>query len=84
MEDDPDDAPPLTPKVLARAEHSVGGKMVRRAGGTYAKAGRPPEGEEPKVQISLRLDSDIIDYFRKDGPGWQTRMNAALRKMAGI
>jgi uncharacterized protein (DUF4415 family) len=36
------------------------------------------------VQISQRLDSDLIDYFRKDGPGWQTRMNAALRKMAGL
>ena len=84
MEIDSDDAPPLTAEVLAHAEHSVGGKVMRRAGGTYAKAGRPPVGEEPKVQISLRLDSDIIDYFRKDGPGWQTRMNAALRKIAGI
>jgi uncharacterized protein (DUF4415 family) len=81
---DPDDAPPLTPEVLARAEHSVGGKVVRGATGTYAKAGRPPVGEEPKVQVSLRLDSEIIDYFRKGGPGWQTRMNAALRKMAGL
>ena len=38
-------------------------------------------GKEPKVQTSLRLDSDIIDYFRKGGPGWQRRMNAALRRM---
>ena len=84
MEDNSDDAPPLTAQVRARAEVSVGGKVVRRATGTYTKAGRPLVGEEPKVQISLRLDSDLIDYFRKDGPGWQTRMNAALRKMAGI
>jgi uncharacterized protein (DUF4415 family) len=84
MKTHPDDAPPLTAEVLARAEYSVGGKVVRHARGTYTKAGRPLVGEEPKVQISLRLDSDLIDYFRKDGPGWQTRMNAALRKMAGI
>ena len=58
--------------------------LARHVTSTYAKAGRPPVGEEPKVQISLRLDSDIIDYFRGDGPGWQTRMNAALREVAGL
>jgi uncharacterized protein (DUF4415 family) len=64
MKTHPDDAPPLTAEVLARAEYSVGGKVVRRARGTYTKAGRPPVGEEPKVQISLPLNSDLIDYFR--------------------
>jgi uncharacterized protein (DUF4415 family) len=27
----------------------------------------------------LRLDVDVIEHFRKDGPGWQSRINAALR-----
>ncbi len=33
-----------------------------------------------KVQLTLRLDPDIIDFFRAGGRGWQTRINAALRE----
>ena len=32
-----------------------------------------------KQQVSLRLDPDIIDGFKAGGPGWQRRMNDALR-----
>ena len=35
-----------------------------------------------KESVSLRLDSDVLEYFQKDGPGWQERINAALRKAA--
>ncbi len=34
---------------------------------------------EPKKLISLRLDADIIEFFRSQGKGYQTRMNAVLR-----
>jgi uncharacterized protein (DUF4415 family) len=33
-----------------------------------------------KKQITMRVDADVLDYFRSTGKGWQTRMNAALRK----
>lgn len=33
----------------------------------------------PKQLLSLRLDADIIAWFRAQGPGYQTRMNAVLR-----
>lgn len=36
-----------------------------------------------KEQVSLRIDRDILDYFQEDGPGWQDRINDALRKAAG-
>jgi uncharacterized protein (DUF4415 family) len=36
--------------------------------------------DTPKKLVSLRLDQDVIDAFRVDGPGWQSRINAALRK----
>ena len=36
-----------------------------------------------KEQVTLRIDQDVLEYFRKDGPGWQDRINAALRKAAG-
>jgi uncharacterized protein (DUF4415 family) len=33
--------------------------------------------------VSLRLDRDVLDFFQEDGPGWQERINEALRKAAG-
>ena len=36
-----------------------------------------------KEMVSLRIDRDVLDFFQGDGPGWQDRINAALRKAAG-
>jgi uncharacterized protein (DUF4415 family) len=36
-----------------------------------------------KEQVTLRLDRDVLDFFQEGGPGWQERINAALRKVAG-
>ena len=36
-----------------------------------------------KELVSLRIDRDVLDYFQADGPGWQDRINAALRQAAG-
>jgi uncharacterized protein (DUF4415 family) len=36
-----------------------------------------------KETVSLRVDRDVLDFFQADGPGWQERINAALRKAAG-
>ncbi len=36
-----------------------------------------------KEMVSLRLDRDVLDVFQADGPGWQDRINAALRKAVG-
>ena len=33
----------------------------------------------PKAAISLRLDADVLDWFKAQGPGYQTRINAVLR-----
>jgi uncharacterized protein (DUF4415 family) len=45
--------------------------------------GRPRTGS-PKKLLTLRLDNDVIEAFRSSGVGWQARMNAALRKAAGL
>jgi uncharacterized protein (DUF4415 family) len=37
-----------------------------------------------KEMVSLRIDRDVLDYFQDSGPGWQERINEALRKAAGI
>ena len=36
-----------------------------------------------KEMVSLRIDKDVLEYFQEDGPGWQDRINEALRKAAG-
>jgi uncharacterized protein (DUF4415 family) len=37
-----------------------------------------------KEQVTLRLDQDVLEHFQSDGPGWQDRINDALRKAAGL
>ena len=37
-----------------------------------------------KELVSLRLDQDVLEHFQTDGPGWQERINAALRSAAGL
>lgn len=39
-----------------------------------------PLGSGTKEQITMRLDADIVDAFKREGDGWQTRMNGALRE----
>jgi len=68
---DGDDAPALTDKFFARAEIRRGDKILRR--------GRPPL-PNPKQAVKLRLDADVLAAYRKTGTGWQTRINADLRK----
>lgn len=36
-----------------------------------------------KEQVTLRIDQDVLEYFQEGGPGWQDRINDALRKAAG-
>jgi uncharacterized protein (DUF4415 family) len=45
----------------------------------------PPPQAVPgaKETVSLRIDRDVLDFFQADGPGWQDRIAAALRKAAG-
>ncbi|MDQ0473182.1 BrnA antitoxin family protein [Labrys wisconsinensis] len=54
-----------------------------------APAPRPPEPQRAAVPVvketvTLRIDSDVLAVFQEDGPGWQDRINAALRKATGL
>lgn len=66
---DPDEAPELDDAWFEKADHYRGEVLVRR--------GRP-QGSD-KVSTTIRFDADVLEAFKKDGPGWQTRMNEALR-----
>jgi uncharacterized protein (DUF4415 family) len=73
---DPDDfIPELDDAWFEEADAYIGTKLVRR--------GRP-KSENPKQAVSLRLDPEVIAWFKRSGEGWQTRINEALRKVAGI
>lgn len=41
---------------------------------------RGPQKAPTKERIGLRLDSDVVEHFRKTGPGWQSRINDVLAK----
>ncbi|HEX7875735.1 MAG TPA: BrnA antitoxin family protein [Sphingobium sp.] len=80
---DDDDAPEWTPEMFERAEIRISDRIVRPASGTLTRRGRP-KLEQPKQQVTLRLDQAVLDRFRSAGPGWQSRINEALRKALGL
>jgi len=72
LTNDPDDAPELLEGFFQTGEVRHGDKIIRR--------GRPPLGLVAKKSVTLRLDDDVIAAYRETGAGWQSRINADLRK----
>ncbi|WP_296182282.1 BrnA antitoxin family protein [Pseudomonas sp. UBA1879] len=66
---DPDDAPELSDAFFEHADEYVGEKLIKR--------GRP-KSVVVRERITIRLEPDVVQQFKASGPGWQTRMNAAL------
>jgi uncharacterized protein (DUF4415 family) len=74
---------PRRPRTLndARTEAEAAFKKV-----TAKVAEAPPKKSSVpgiKEQVMLRIDQDVLEYFQEGGPGWQDRINEALRKAAG-
>jgi uncharacterized protein (DUF4415 family) len=67
---DPDDAPELLAPFFEDAEIRHGEMVVR--------PGRPRLAN-PKQLVTLRLDADLLGRLRETGPGWQSRLNDAVR-----
>jgi uncharacterized protein (DUF4415 family) len=72
---DYEEIPELTDDWFRRATLHIGGVPVSR--------GRP-KSMAPKQPVSLRLDPDVLAHFRRSGRGWQSRINAVLRKAAKL
>ncbi len=73
-----DENPEWTEEDFARARPAsevlppkVAALLVRRRG---------PQAAPTKKAVTLRLDPDVLDKFKSTGPGWQARMNEALRQ----
>jgi len=45
-------------------------------------AAKPRSMPGAREMVSLRIDRDVLEFFQEGGPGWQDRINAALRKAA--
>ncbi len=71
-------------EVWDRAQISIGGRVIRPATGTLTKPGRPPVGDAPKQQVTLRLPRHVLDHFKAGGAGWQTRIGEVLERHVGI
>jgi uncharacterized protein (DUF4415 family) len=70
-EEDYDEIPELDDDFFERADLYHGDQLIRR--------GRP-RSEHPKVAISIRLSEDVVSRFKSSGPGWQTRIDDALKQ----
>ncbi|SFF74861.1 BrnA antitoxin of type II toxin-antitoxin system [Novosphingobium sp. CF614] len=78
-----DDDVEWTEEMFRMAAIYRGDQLIRPATGTLKSIGRPVS-PNPKKQVTLRLDPDVIEGFRATGKGWQSRINAELRKALGI
>src|SRR5688572_32927208 len=67
----------LAPGVVPRAEAAAAASNVAKIVKGIARKGLPQPGR--KAAISLRVDPEVLDWFRTQGPGYQTRMNTVLR-----
>ncbi|MFT4193240.1 BrnA antitoxin family protein [Ottowia sp.] len=81
---DPKNPPPLTDEQRARLDAVAAmpddqidySDAPRLPDAAWVKAAALPG---PKQQITLRIDSDVLDFFRHSGSRYQTRINAVLR-----
>lgn len=67
-----EEIPELNDEWFEKADLYHGTKLVQR--------GRPPS-KDRKEAVSIRLSPDVLTHFRAGGPGWQTRIDAALRSI---
>ena len=80
-----DDAPELTPELMARLKPIEDIPEEAEFLAFIRKGGRPLLPDEVrKRRVSIMLDPDVIAHFKAGGRGWQTWVNAALRKAAGL
>lgn len=76
---------------MSRAPRKGDPRSVAEAAFKAATAPPPPEAPPRRAAVpgvkevvSLRIDQDVLHRFQEDGPGWQDRINEALRKALGL
>ena len=77
-----DENPEWTRKDFGRARSAlslIGEVFGAEAAQAVARRRGRPRKASPKVNQTLRLDADVVEAYRRQGRGWQTRINTVLR-----
>lgn len=80
---DDEDTPELTAERAARLRPARD-VLPEYVLAQFKRSPGRPRSPSTKKQVTLRLDAEILDYFRAGGSGWQSRINRALRQAAGF
>ena len=72
------DSPPLSRADMANLRPAA--EVLASEVISAFRRGRGPQRSPTKRQVTLRLDEALISHFKAAGPGWQTRLNDALRE----
>lgn len=75
--------PPRRPRTLNDARTEAEAAFKKATAKTAAPVPRQNAVPGVKEQVTLRIDQDVLEHFQAGGPGWQDRINDALRKAAG-
>jgi uncharacterized protein (DUF4415 family) len=67
-------SPPLSDKMLSRM------KPVKDSHPNIPTRVRGPQNVPLKVPVSIRLSPDVVEYFKSQGKGWQTKINDVLHE----
>ena len=83
-----DENPEWTDDDVARATYFPGGIKIADLTPEMLKQvsikSRGPQLAPTKVPVSIRLSQDVLNHFKSQGPGWQSRIDEALRKVAKL
>jgi uncharacterized protein (DUF4415 family) len=66
-------------ELAAREDRKIDYSDIPELDETFWKNARLVEPQDPKRQLTIRFDADVVDWFKAKGKGYQSRMNAVLR-----
>ena len=66
------ESPPLSNKILSRMQ------PVRKVHPNMPARVRGPQKKSTKKQLTIRLSQEVVEYFKLEGKGWQTKINEVL------
>ena len=73
---------PRRPRDPFAAAEAVFSKAAPKA--AAPEPAKPAAIPGARQSVTLRIDEDVLEHFQAEGPGWQDRINAALRAAAGL
>jgi uncharacterized protein (DUF4415 family) len=75
--------PPRRPRTLNDARTEAEAAFKKTTTKVPEAPAKPAARPGVREMVSLRIDQDVLEHFQEGGPGWQDRINDALRKAIG-